>query len=101
MRMPPKQNSSRRGFGQVGRRALAHQSDLTKKAQVKEAVKHAVGEFERIDVLLNCSGVTRQNTFLDFSKVSFSRCIDRGPKAYFLVCQAVGRQMVQQRWAKS
>ena len=84
----------------VGRRALAHQSDLTKKAQVEEAVKHAVGEFERIDVLLNCSGVTHENTFLNFSEESFSRCIDRGPKAYFLVCQAVGRQMAEQRSGK-
>jgi NAD(P)-dependent dehydrogenase (short-subunit alcohol dehydrogenase family) len=80
----------------VGRHASALQSDVTKKAQVEEAVKRAVGEFGRIDVLLNCSGITHENNFLELSEESFYRCIDRGPKAYFLACQAVGRQMAEQ-----
>jgi 3-oxoacyl-[acyl-carrier protein] reductase len=84
----------------VGRRALALQSDVTKKTQVEEAVRRAVGEFGRIDVLLNCSGITRESSFLDFPEESFNQCIDHGPKAYFLACQAVGRQMAEQRSGK-
>ena len=84
----------------IGRRALAMQCDITKKSQVEEAVRRAVGEFGRIDVLLNCSALNRENDFLSLTEDAFNECIDRGPKAYFLACQAVGRQMAEQRSGK-
>lgn len=84
----------------AGRRALALQSDVTKKSQVEEAAWRAVDEFGRIDVLLNCSTVTHDADFLSFTEDDFNRCIDRGPKAYFLMAQAVGRQMAEQRSGK-
>ena len=84
----------------LNRRALALQCDVTKKTQVDEAVSRAVGEFGRIDVLLNCSGVTCEDDFLNFTEESFNRCLQRGPKAYFLACQAVGRRMADQRSGK-
>src|SRR5262245_49780294 len=84
----------------LGRRGLAIQCDVTKKSQIEEAVKRAVAEFGRIDVLLNCSGITHQSDFLNFSEDAFNRCIERGPKAYFLAAQAVGKQMAEQRSGK-
>jgi NAD(P)-dependent dehydrogenase (short-subunit alcohol dehydrogenase family) len=84
----------------LGRRSLALQFDVTKKSSVEETVRRAVGEFGHIDVLLNCSGVTRENDFLSFTEEAFNDCIERGPKAYFLMAQAVGRQMAEQRSGK-
>jgi len=88
------------GVRSLGRRALAIQTDVTKKPQVEETVRRAVAEFGRIDVLLNCSGLTSESDFLTFTEEAFNECIDRGPKAYFLTCQAVGRQMAGQRYGK-
>lgn len=84
----------------LGRRALALQIDITKKSEVEKAVGRAVAEFGRIDVLLNCSGIMHESDFLSFTEEAFNQCIDRGPKAYFLACQAVGRQMAEQRSGK-
>ncbi|HSF59808.1 MAG TPA: SDR family NAD(P)-dependent oxidoreductase, partial [Candidatus Binatia bacterium] len=84
----------------LGRRALSLQADVTKKYQVEEAVGRAVAEFGRIDVLFNCSGLTQESDFLNLTEEAFNLCIDRGPKAYFLTCQAVGRQMAEQRSGK-
>ena len=84
----------------LGRRALALQCDVTKKAQLEDAVRRAVAEFGRIDVLLNCSASTHESDFLSLTEAAFNECIDRGPKAYFLACQAVGRQMAEQRSGK-
>ncbi len=83
-----------------GRRSLPVQFDITKKSSVEEAVRRATGEFGRIDVLLNCSGVTDESDFLTFTEEAFNRCIERGPKAYFLMSQAVGRHMAEQRSGK-
>jgi 2-deoxy-D-gluconate 3-dehydrogenase len=84
----------------LGRLALALQFDITKKSQVEEVVRRAVTEFGRIDVLLNCSALTFETDFLNFTEETFNECINRGPKAYFLTCQAVGRQMTGQRSGK-
>ena len=84
----------------LGRRALPLQCDVTKKSQVEEVVRRAVAEFGRIDVLLNCSGLSYESAFLTFTEEAFNDCIARGPKAYFLTCQAVGRQMAKQRGGK-
>jgi 2-dehydro-3-deoxy-D-gluconate 5-dehydrogenase len=84
----------------LGRRALPLQFDVTKKSQVEEIVRRAVEEFGRIDVLLNCSGITHEGDFLTLTEQAFNKCIDRGPKAYFLTSQAVGRQMAEQRSGK-
>jgi len=84
----------------LGRLALPLQFALTKKSQVEEVVRRAVAEFGRIDVLLNCSALTYESDFLIFTEDAFNECIDRGPKAYFLTCQAVGQQMAGRRSGK-
>ncbi len=84
----------------LGRRALALQCNVTKKSEVEQAVRQVVTEFGSIDVLLNCSGITHDSDFWSLTDDAFSGCIDRGPKAYFLFAQAVGRQMAEQRSGK-
>jgi NAD(P)-dependent dehydrogenase (short-subunit alcohol dehydrogenase family) len=84
----------------LGRSALPLQLDVTKKPQVEEGVRRAVAEFGRVDILLNCSGVMQESDFLTFTEEAFNRCIDRGPKAYFLAAQVVGKQMAGQRSGK-
>jgi NAD(P)-dependent dehydrogenase (short-subunit alcohol dehydrogenase family) len=84
----------------LGRRALALQFDVTKKSQVEEVVRRTVAEFGRIDILFNCSGLMQESDFLSLTEKAFNDCIDHGPKAYFLACQAVGRQMAEQRSGK-
>jgi NAD(P)-dependent dehydrogenase (short-subunit alcohol dehydrogenase family) len=84
----------------LGRRAVPLQFDVSNKSQVEEIVRRAIAEFGRIDVLLNCSGITHDDNFLTLTEQAFNKCIDRGPKAYFLTSQAVGRQMAEQRSGK-
>ncbi len=84
----------------LGRRVLSLRCDVTKKSDIEDAVRHAVAEFGRIDVLVNCSGITRDSDFLSFTEEAFNECIERGPKAYFLMSQTVGRQMAEQRSGK-
>ena len=92
-RLPP-------AYGRRGRRALALSGNVTDKAAVAEVVRRTVAEFGRIDILLNCSAVDYASDFLSFSEAEFYRCLNRGPKAYFLFSQAVGRVMSEQRAGK-
>jgi NAD(P)-dependent dehydrogenase (short-subunit alcohol dehydrogenase family) len=80
----------------LGRRAIGLQVDVTKKAEVVELVRKTVAEFGRIDILFNGTGTSHNQQFLTFSEADFDHAIDVGLKAYFLTCQAVGKQMAEQ-----
>ena len=84
----------------LGRRSVGFPCDVRNKAQVIATVERVVGQFGRIDILLNCSSHDRDHDFLSVSATEFNRALEEGPKAYFLFCQAVGRVMAQQRAGK-
>ena len=84
----------------LGRRAASLACDVTRKTEVESAVNQVAAQFGRIDILLNCSSTEPGRDFLAVSAAEFNRALDRGPKAYFLFCQAVGRVMAQQRSGK-
>jgi NAD(P)-dependent dehydrogenase (short-subunit alcohol dehydrogenase family) len=79
----------------LGRRALALQVDVTKKAQVVEMADKVVAEFGRIDILFNGTGVAHNQQFLTFSEADFDHALDVGLKAFFLTSQAVGKKMAE------
>jgi NAD(P)-dependent dehydrogenase (short-subunit alcohol dehydrogenase family) len=84
----------------LGRHSIVLQCDVTVKSQIEQAVRRVTAEFRRIDVLLNCSGPSAKDDFLNLSEDAFTDCIAHGPKAYFLFAQAVGKQMAEQRSGK-
>ena len=80
----------------LGRRSLALEVDVTDKAAVEELVRLAVDEFGGIDILFNGTGVSHNQAFLTFKEADFDHAMAVGLKAFFLTCQAVGRQMAEQ-----
>lgn len=84
----------------VGRRALALGADVIDKTAVEALARRVIEHFGRIDILVNCSAVHHEGDFLNFQEDAFNRCLARGPKAYFLVSQIVGRAMAAQRAGK-
>ena len=80
----------------LGRRSLALEVDVTNKAAVEELVRRAVDEFGGVDILFNGTGVSHNQAFLTFKEADFDHAMAVGLKAFFLTCQAVGRQMAEQ-----
>lgn len=80
----------------LGRRAIAVKADCSNAAEVLAMVDKAVGEFSRIDVLVNNAGVLKRTPFLEIPEEEWDWIMDVNLKGYFLVGQAVARQMVEQ-----
>jgi NAD(P)-dependent dehydrogenase (short-subunit alcohol dehydrogenase family) len=81
----------------VGRRAIAVQADVSSSAEVKVMVDQVTQEFGRIDVLVNNAGVLNRTPFLELTEAEWDWVLDTNLKGYFLVGQAVAREMVKQR----
>ena len=83
-----------RGFG---RRALAAQVDISRKADVDNMVQKVMDEFGAIDILVNDAGINVKCHLLEVSEDDWDSIIDIDLKGYFLCSQAVGKRMAEQK----
>ena len=80
-----------------GHVALPLGVDVSHGKAVDEMVRQTLERFGRIDVLVNCAGVTSNCTVLDLSEAEWDKVITVNLKGTFLCCQRVAREMVRQR----
>src|ERR1700730_12404580 len=77
-------------------RAMALGLDVRDRPAIDAAVAAAVREFGRLDVLLDCAGVSQTATFLDLDPGEWDRIIAINPTGMFHLGQAAARQMLRQ-----
>ena len=80
----------------AGGKAAAQALDVRDRAQVDAAVAAAVNQFGRLDVLLECAGISHRLNFLDLDSETWDRIIAVNLTGMFHLGQAAARQMVKQ-----
>lgn len=81
-------------------KAVGVACDVTSRPQVEAAVKRAVDEFGRLDILVACAGIIRDNLVYKMSDDDWDSVIDTHLKGSFLAAQAAQRQMVEQGYGR-
>src|SRR6266436_9715213 len=77
-------------------RAIAIALDVRDRSAVDGAVAATVREFGRLDVLVDCAGVSHGGTLLDLDPAEWARVIAVNLTGMFHLGQAAARQMVRQ-----
>jgi NAD(P)-dependent dehydrogenase (short-subunit alcohol dehydrogenase family) len=77
------------------RRGLAVVADVSDSAQVDAAVERAIGEFGRIDILVNAAGIARHSASEETSDDDWRRIIAVNLDGTYWCCRAVGRHMLE------
>ncbi|MFC0522991.1 SDR family oxidoreductase [Pontibacillus salicampi] len=85
---------------QYGNKTLALACDVTNQAQVEEVVAQAKEQFGSIDILFNNSGATWGAPTLDMPLDAWNKVMNVNATGTFLMSQAVGREMVEQKSGK-
>jgi len=78
----------------TGVKALALTADLTKRAQVEQAVADTLSQFGQIDILVNNAGWDRMEMFLDSEEDTWDKIIAINFKGMLYVCKAALPSMV-------
>jgi 3-oxoacyl-[acyl-carrier protein] reductase len=91
---------AREVVGPIGERAVAVACDVTKRDQVEAAVQRAVDAFGRLDFLVTCAGITRDNLVHKMSDEDWLGVIHTHLTGTFLAAQAAQRVMVPQRYGR-
>src|ERR1051325_8721816 len=78
-----------------GRRALALACDVSDAEAVESAVKQAVAEFGKIDVLVNNAGIAQDGLLIRMKLEQWQNVIDVNLSGAFYCTKAVARQMLK------
>lgn len=81
----------------LGRRALHARADTSRRLEVEAMVEAVLKTFGRIDILVNNAAILKRTPFLEISEEEWDHVLDVNLKGYFLVGQAVAREMVKRR----
>jgi 3-oxoacyl-[acyl-carrier protein] reductase len=79
---------------------LAIACDVTNREQVEAMVQRTVGELGRLDVLVCCAGIIRDNLIFKMSDDDWDSVIDTHLKGTFFSARAAQRPMVEQKYGK-
>ena len=81
----------------LGRASDYTVTDVRVKPDVELMVQKAVQTFGRIDILVNCAGISEVLPAEDHTEEIWDAIIDTNLKGLFLCSQAVGKQMISQK----
>lgn len=93
----------RRGAGlarrveRMGRRALPVQMDVSRREEIRGAVRAAVRHYGRIDLLVNNAGIGAPSPAERVTEEDFDATLAVNLKGTFFTAQEVGRVMIRQR----
>jgi len=80
-----------------GYRAIGIKTDVTNKAEVERMAKEVFGIYGKIDILVNCAGITYLEDAVDFNEDMWDRVMNVNVKGTMLPCQAVGKYMLEKQ----
>jgi len=76
---------------------MAVKCDVSKKEEVQEMIEKTIKKWGKIDILINNAGIADFKNFLELKEEDWDRTIDINLKGYFLVAQAVAKEMVKRK----
>lgn len=77
--------------------SLVLQADVRNYAEVKIMVSKIIGQWGRLDVLINNAGITKESLLIKTSEQDFDDIINTNLKGPFHLIRAAGRQMMKQK----
>jgi 3-oxoacyl-[acyl-carrier protein] reductase len=84
----------------AGSEAIVVQANVAEASDVERLVQATMAAFNRVDVLVNNAGITRDQLIMRMSEAEWQSVLDTNLKSAFLVTKAVLRPMLRQRYGR-
>lgn len=81
----------------MGRRTLRRTADVNDRASLEQLHKDVLGQFGRIDILVNAAGITQRTPTLDFKEEDWQKILDTNLAGTLRACQIFAPAMVEQK----
>lgn len=99
-RRPSEGEAAAKTIREAGGSAISIPANIGQKKSVEEMVRRTLAHHKGIDILINNAGVAVRKPAIETTEQDCDMIMDTNLKGLFLCCQAVGKQMIQQRRGK-
>jgi 3-oxoacyl-[acyl-carrier protein] reductase len=80
--------------------AVAQQVDIRSRESVESLVEATIGQWGKIDILINCAGISSFSSFSDISLEQWQNMISINLEGIFHACKAVLRPMMRRHYGR-
>jgi NAD(P)-dependent dehydrogenase (short-subunit alcohol dehydrogenase family) len=81
----------------LGRKTLRLTADVGQRASLEELRDAVIGTFGKVDILINCAGITRKGASADFSESDWLEILDTNLTGTLRGCQVFGKHMLSRK----
>ena len=79
----------------LGRRSFSMSCDVSDRASIESFCANVYQEFGKVDILVNCAGITQRTPTLDMSEADWERIVDINLNGTLRACQVFGKHMIE------
>lgn len=83
-----------------GRQTLRLTSDVANKSTLENLLSECLKTFGRVDILVNCAGVTKRTPTLDVPEDEWNWIMETNLTGTLRACQVFGKQMIEQKYGR-
>lgn len=83
-----------------GQRSLSIAADVRERDSLERLLELTLAAFDKVDVLINCAGMTKRTPTLDVSEEEWSDILDTNLTGTLRACQVFGRHMLQRGYGR-
>jgi 3-oxoacyl-[acyl-carrier protein] reductase len=84
----------------AGGKAGVFRMDVASEDDIRNGIKAAIGQFGKIDILINNAGITRDMLAMRMKRSDWDNVISTNLTSAFVASQAVMSSMLKQRWGR-
>jgi NAD(P)-dependent dehydrogenase (short-subunit alcohol dehydrogenase family) len=84
----------------MGRKSLVQECDVNERPSVQALCDRVIEEFGKIDILVNCAGVTQRVPTLEQKESDWNRIVDTNLNGTLRACQIFGKRMIEHQYGR-
>ena len=84
----------------LGRKSLRMTADALDRKALRKALDATLAAFSKVDILVNCAGITKRTPSLDVSDDEWDSIISTNLTGTFRACQVFGRAMIEKGYGR-
>ncbi len=83
-----------------GRQTLRIRSDVASRASLEDLCDAVLAKFQKVDILVNCAGITKRTPTLTLSEAEWNNILDTNLTGALRACQVFGKHMLERRYGR-
>jgi len=84
----------------AGRGSLAITCDVADRSSLQALLEAACAQFGKVDILVNCAGITQRTPILDMSESDWNAIMETNLNGSLRACQVFGRHMIERQYGR-